>query len=82
MESLNILNKLKDIHSAHLFSEIESGFEDIYSGKENIIEKIYNKEKKIREIEDDINVMIYGDLYKKRLDKNRIQCNNIFSLYF
>ena len=74
MEKFKSLNNLQKRNSAHFFSEIRSGFEDIYTGKESFIEKIYSKEKRIGEIKDDIYIMFYGDLYKQILEENKIEC--------
>lgn len=74
MEDHNLYFKKEKIKSSHFFSEIQSGFDDLYSGKENMIEKLFKNERKIGEITDDIYTMVYGDLYRQILLEKRAEC--------
>jgi len=75
METYNLLNISQNKNSAEIFTQIQSGFDDLYNGKGNIIEKIDNKEKKISQIKDDLYYIIYGDLYKKmQKEEKMLKC--------
>ncbi len=68
--------KIESENPSHFFSKINSGFDDFYMGKDNLIEKIKKKENEINKLKDNIYIMVYGDLYKKKILEDKKENDN------